>query len=401
MPNVTLAPDVYCVGVNDPGLTVFDIVIPTEHGTTYNSYLVKGKEKTALIDCVKRPFVGEFFRRIEEILPVEKIDYVVVNHSEPDHAGGIVDLLQRHPNVQVYFSRPAKSFIDNLVNGEYKFKIVGDNEELPLGGKTLRFMNVPFLHWPDTIFTYVVEDKILFPCDFLGSHYSSPHTFNDELDAPEKARGAFEFYYSTIMRPYKEPILKACERLKDLPISIIAPSHGPVLRKNPLEYVAWYKERADIMARVKEKKVPIVYVSAYGNTAAMAKKVAEGVAAGGLTPVLLNAVEVPVDRIVDELDESVGFLIGTPTLNSNLPHPILSLIGHLVVLNLRGKTASAFGSYGWSGEAIKMVADILTAMRIKVSPEPIKFKMTPSAQDLDTCFEFGKKFAEDLGGQVA
>lgn len=400
MPIVTLAPAVYAVGVNDPGLTVFDIVIPTEHGTTYNSYLVKGTEKTALIDCVKRPFVGEFFRKIEEILPLKKIDYLVVNHSEPDHAGGIVDLLERHPNVQVYFSRPAKSFVDNLVNGEYKFHVVNDDEELPLGGKTLRFINAPFLHWPDTIFTYLVEDKILFPCDFLGSHYSSPHTFNDELDAPEKARGAFEFYYSTIMRPYKEPVLKACERLKDLPISMIAPSHGPVLRKNPLEYVAWYRERADIMARVKEKKVPIVYVSAYGNTAAMAKKVAEGVAAAGLTPVLMNAVEVPTDKIVDELDESVGFLIGTPTLNSNLPHPILSLIGHLVVLNLRGKTASAFGSYGWSGEAIKMVQDILTAMRIKVSPEPIKFKMTPSAQDLDTCFEFGKKFAVDLGGRA-
>jgi flavorubredoxin len=401
MPIVTLAPDVYYVGVNDPGLTVFDIVIPTEYGTTYNSYLVKGKEKTALIDCVKRPFAGEFFGKIGEILPVEKIDYVVVNHSEPDHAGAIVDLLKRHPNIEVYLSRPAKAFIDNLVNAEYKFHVVNDNEELSLGGKTLRFINAPFLHWPDTIFTYVVEDKILFPCDFVGSHYSSPHIFNDELDAPEKARSAFEFYYSTIMRPYKEHILKACERIKDLPISMIAPSHGPVLRKNPLAYVAWYKDRADIMARVKEKKVPIVYVSAYGNTAMMAKKVAEGVAAGGLTPVLLNAVEVPTDKIVDELDESVGFLIGTPTLNSNLPHPILSLIGHLVVLNLRGKTASAFGSYGWSGEAMKMVQDILTAMRIKVSPEPIKFKMTPSGQELDACFEFGKKFAEGVGGKAA
>jgi flavorubredoxin len=401
MPIVTLAPDVYYVGVNDPGLTVFDIVIPTEYGTTYNSYLVKGKEKTALIDCVKRPFAGEFFSKIGEILPVEKIDYVVVNHSEPDHAGAIVDLLKRHPNIEVYLSRPAKAFIDNLVNAEYKFHVVNDNEELSLGGKTLRFINAPFLHWPDTIFTYVVEDKILFPCDFVGSHYSSPHIFNDELDAPEKARSAFEFYYSTIMRPYKEHILKACERIKDLPISMIAPSHGPVLRKNPLAYVAWYKDRADIMARVKEKKVPIVYVSAYGNTAMMAKKVAEGVAAGGLTPVLLNAVEVPTGKIVDELDESVGFLIGTPTLNSNLPHPILSLIGHLVVLNLRGKTASAFGSYGWSGEAMKMVQDILTAMRIKVSPEPIKFKMTPSVQELDACFDFGKKFAMDLGGKAA
>lgn len=397
----TLAKDVYHVGVNDPGLTVFDIVIPTEYGTTYNSYLVKGTRKTALIDCVKRPFVGEFFRNIEEILPVGKIDYVVINHSEPDHAGGIVDLLKRHPDVTVFLSKPAKSFVDNLVNGEYKFHIVSDNEELDLGGKTLRFMSVPFLHWPDTIFTYVVEDKILFPCDFLGSHYSSPHVFNDEIPEPERQRKAFEFYYGTIMRPYKEHILNACERLKGLPLTLIAPSHGPVLRKNPLEYLAWYRERADLKARVKERKVPIVYVSAYGNTAMMAKKVAEGVAAGGLTPVLLNAVDVPIEKIVDELDESVGFLIGTPTLNSNLPHPILSMIGHLVVLNLRGKTASAFGSYGWSGEAMKMVQDILTAMRIKVSPEPIKFRMTPSGQDLAACVEFGRKFAENVGGSAS
>src|SRR3990172_6671493 len=129
MATVALAKNVHWVGAKDPGLTVFDIVIPTGHGTAYNAYLVRGSEKTALIDCVKRPFAGELFRNIEEILPVEKIDYVVVNHSEPDHAGGIVDLLQRHPNVEVYLSRPAKSFVDNLVNAEYKFHIVGDNEE--------------------------------------------------------------------------------------------------------------------------------------------------------------------------------------------------------------------------------------------------------------------------------
>jgi flavorubredoxin len=402
MPNVTLAPDVYCVGVNDPGLTVFDIVIPTEYGTTYNSYLVKGKEKTALIDCVKRPFVGEFFRRIEAILPVEKIDYVVINHSEPDHAGGIVDLLKRHPGIEVYLSRSAKSFVDNLVNGEYKFHIVNDNEELSLGGKTLRFISQPFLHWPDTMFTYAVEDKILFPCDFLGCHYSTTKVYDDEVEKPEDLKKAFEYYYSMIFRPFKEPVISACNRLKDLPISMIAPSHGPVLRKGWREAMEWYRDRAaSVLEKKKEKKVAIVYVSAYGNTAMMAKKVAEGVAAGGLKPVLLNGGDVSMHTILDELDESVGFLIGTPTLNSNLPHPILSMIGYLVVLNVRGLTASAFGSFGWSGEATKMVADILTAMRIKVFPDPIKFKMTPSEADLVTCFEFGKKYAENLGGKAA
>src|SRR5512140_1845766 len=232
---VTLAPDVYCVGVKDPGLTIFDIVIPTEHGTTYNSYLVKGTEKTALIDCVKRPFAAELLRNIEEILPVSKLDYVIVNHSEPDHAGALVELLERNPSVTVLLSRVAKTFVDNLVNAGFPLRIVGDNDPLPLGGKTLRFINAPFLHWPDTILTYLEEEKILFPCDFLGAHYSSPHTFNDELHEPAKARKAFEFYYATIMRPYKEHIIKACEKLKDVPFEMIAPSQGPVLGKDPRE----------------------------------------------------------------------------------------------------------------------------------------------------------------------
>jgi flavorubredoxin len=168
METVSLAKNVHWVGAKDPGLTVFDIVIPTEFGTTYNAYLVRGTEKTALIDCVKREFTEDLFRNISRVLPVEKLDYVVINHSEPDHAGGIVELLKRNPKVTVYLSRSAKSFVDHLVNAEYPHRIVKDNEELPLGGKTLRFLNTPFLHWPDTILTYLVEDKILFPCDFLG-----------------------------------------------------------------------------------------------------------------------------------------------------------------------------------------------------------------------------------------
>jgi flavorubredoxin len=305
-----------------------------------------------------------------------------------------VDLLERHPKVMVLLSRSAKTFVDNLVNAGFPYRIVNDGEELPLGGKTLRFINAPFLHWPDTILTYLVEDRILFPCDFLGAHFSSPEFYNDELPRPEIARKAFEFYYSTIMRPYKEHVLKACERLSSCPVAMIAPSHGPILRKDPQSYIAWYEERASILSRVREKKVAIVYASAYGNTAAMAGKVAEGVRAGGLTPVLMNAVEVPMDKIVDEFEVAAGFLIGTPTLNSNVPQPILQLIANLVVLNVKGKPASVFGSYGWSGEAIKTVQDILTSMRLKVTPEPIRVRMSPSDADLAACVEFGRKFAE-------
>ena len=144
----------------------------------------------------------------------------------------------------VLLSRAAKTFVDNLVNAGFQSRILNDKDELPLGGKTLKFINAPFLHWPDTILTYLVEDRILFPCDFLGAHFSSPEFYADELAEPEKAREAFEFYYGTIMRPYKEHVLKACQRLKSLPISMIAPSHGPILRKDPRSYIEWYEERS-------------------------------------------------------------------------------------------------------------------------------------------------------------
>ncbi|MEW6720240.1 MAG: FprA family A-type flavoprotein [Thermodesulfobacteriota bacterium] len=398
----TIAKDIYYVGVNDPGLTVFDIVIPTECGTTYNSYLVKGTEKTALIDCVKLGFTEGWLKSIGEIVAVEKVDYLVIQHSEPDHSGGIVEFLKRNPNVKVFLTRPAKGFIDNIVNGPYDAHTVADNEEISLGGKTLRFMVQPFLHWPDTMFTYAVEDKVLFTCDFLGRHYATEKLFDDEIENLEKLHGAMVVYNSMIFRPFKEPILSACDRIKDLPIAMVATSHGPVLRKSWRQVMEYYRERAAApLEKRKEKKVAIIYVTAYGNTAMMAKKVAEGVAAAGCKPVLLNGAEVTIHRILDELDESVGFLIGTPTLNSNLPEPIYSMIGYLVVLNVKGLTSSTFGSYGWSGEATKIVADIMAAMKIKVFPEPIRFKMTPTEADLQTCFEFGKKYAEAVGGGVA
>jgi NADH oxidase (H2O-forming) len=393
MAPVKLADDVYAVGVKDPGLAVFDIVIPTEFGTTYNAYLVRGSEKSALIDCVKRPFAAELFANVAEILPVESLDYVVINHSEPDHAGALADLLERHPRVTVLLSRPAKTFVDNLVNAGYTFRIVGDGEEVSLGGKTLRFLVTPFLHWPDTILTYLVEDAILFPCDFLGAHYASPEFFNDELAEPEEARKAFAFYYGTIMRPYREHVLRACERLKGLPLRMIAPSHGPILRKDPLSYLSWYAERAAAAERDGEKRVAIVYASAYGNTAAMAARVAEGVRAAGAVPVLMDSVETPMERIVDEVERASGLLIGTSTLNANVPMPILQFIAGLVVLNVRGKPASAFGSYGWSGEAIATIRDILASMRMKVAPEPVKVRMAPSEGDLRACEDFGRAFA--------
>ncbi|RMG60020.1 MAG: FprA family A-type flavoprotein [Deltaproteobacteria bacterium] len=396
---VQIRDGVYWVGVRDPELAVFDIVIPTEFGTTYNSYLVKGAEKTALIDCVKHPFYGEWFEKIKEVVDPASVDIVVVNHSEPDHSGAIVELLKVNPDVKVYLSKAAKGFVDNIVNGPYNVEVISDGQEVDLGGRKLKFIVAPFLHWPDTIFTYDEESRVLFPCDFLGAHYCTEKVFNDELGEKEREDSvrAFRYYYNTIMRPYKEYILQALEKIKDLPIDVVAPSHGPVLRDDVSSYIEWYRERASIMERKGERKrVAVIYASAYGNTAAMAKKVAEGLEKEGINVRLINTVDVPMNEIIDEIELADGIIFGTSTLNATVPKPILNIISNMVVLNVRGKYFSVFGSYGWSGEAIKMVQDILLTMRLKLVGEPVRVRLAPSEDDLKKCVELGEEFARKV-----
>lgn len=401
MSSIEITDSVFWVGAKDPELAVFDIVIPTEYGTTYNSYLLRGENESGVIDCVSHPFHGEWLEKISERIPPEKLDFVVINHSEPDHSGAIVELLKVNPQVKVYLSKAAKGFVDNIVNDEYNVRVVEDGEELDLGGKKLSFVLAPYLHWPDTIFTYDETDGILFPCDCFGAHYSTEKLFNDELEGDEKksAQLAFRYYYSTIMRPYKDYILKAYDKIKDKKIEIIAPSHGPVLREAPWDYVEWYRERASIMERKGDRKrVVVVYASAHGNTAAMAKKVAEGAQGAGALVRLMNTVDVPMSEIIDEIEIADAVVFGTSTLNATVPKPILNIVSNMVVLTVRGMYFSVFGSYGWSGEAIKMVQDILSTMRMKLAAEPVRVRMTPSEEELRRCVMLGEDVANKVLG---
>ena len=239
---VKIKENVHWVGALDPQLIVFDIVIPTEHGTTYNSYLVIGSEKIALIDTVKVEFTDEYIKTIGTIVDPKQIDYIVINHTEPDHSGALPAIIDFVPNITPVFSRTAKSFVTNILHREFNSIIVGDNDTLDLGGKTLQFVSAPFLHWPDSMFTYLQEDKILFTCDAFGAHYCSKERFSDEVAAPEAVFSAFEFYYKCILRPFKDHIEKALTKIKDFDLEIIAPSHGPILRGNQLKYLESYKK---------------------------------------------------------------------------------------------------------------------------------------------------------------
>jgi flavorubredoxin len=395
MTAIKIKENIYWVGIRDPHLEIFDIVIPTKEGTTYNSYLVIGEKKKALIEANKALFTDKYIKRIEEVCPISEIDYIILNHTEPDHSGTLPAIIDINPNIEVIFSKTAKSFVNNIVNKEYNGRAVGDNDTIDLGGKTLKFFHTPFLHWPDTMFTYLVEEKILFPCDFLGAHFCPGEgIFNDEIPKKENAIAAFKFYYKTIMRPYKEHILNAFKKLEGTEIDMICPSHGPILRENLDFYINFYKEQANRYYQYNlNKQITIAYASAYGNTKLLAERIKDGVEETGVIAKLFDTADTNISDIIDEIEISHGLLIGTATINAKAPKPIFNLFAELVALNVSNRKAGAFGSFGWSGEGIKMSEDILKTMRMKLPLESFKVQMTPSKKDLEDAYEWGREFA--------
>ena len=268
--------DIYYTGVLDKELEVFDIIMETEFGTTYNSYLIKD-EKTVLIDTVKSTFKDLFFEKIEQVTPIEDIDYIVVHHTEPDHASSLSYILDRNPDAVVYCTTAAKNYLTSQLNRDFKFKTIKDGEVLNIGKRNLRFITAPMLHWADTMFTYVEEDKVLFTCDAFGCHYGD---FDAECVANnEDYIKASKVYYDCIVKPFAQYVLDGVDKVVGLGIDFdtILTSHGPILSKEPMEqvkrYVQWSQEAVDA---TNKDKVSIFYLSAYGNTKKMAEKIAEG-----------------------------------------------------------------------------------------------------------------------------
>lgn len=394
MAAIQIKENIHWVGILDPELEVFDVVIPTEHGTTYNSYLVRGTEKTALIEANKLLFKDTYVKTIEEIMPITEIDYIILNHTEPDHSGCLPVLLDINPNLEVIYSKTAKSFVENIVNRPFKGRAVGDGDTIDLGGKTLTFYHTPFLHWPDTMFTYLVEDKILFPCDFLGAHYCGASLFNDELTDKEEAFDAFKFYFSMIMRPYKEHIQNAFKKIGNIEIDMVCPSHGPVLRSEISRYIDWYKEQmVHYHTNNPYKQITIVYATAYGNTKLLADQIQKAIEENGIVVKTFDAATTDVMEIIDEIELSHGVLVGTATLNAKMPKPIANIFSYFVVLNVVNRKGGAFGSFGWSGEGVKIAEDIMKTMRMKLPLESFKVRMTPSEDDLKKAYEWGREFA--------
>ncbi len=395
---------VYWVGALDPGLRTFDIILSTANGTTYNAYLVEGSDGYAVIDTVKEEYADEFFGRLESVTDYSKIKYIVLNHLEPDHTGALPELIERAPHARVYISQRAQSMLKALLKDgrdKLNYTPVKTNDTLSLGNITLRFLNTPFLHWPDTQCTYLVEREILFSGDVFGCHFCDPRLFNDKVG---DFRFSFDYYYAHIMRPFKQWVLEALDLIEPLSLKMITPTHGPILRDRPRRYVAHYRELATSSLSGElgenEKSLIIFYMSSYGNTARMAEAIYDGMhEVDGVRVSLYDLQGGETEPFVDLIEEADALMFGSPTINGDAVKPVWDLLSSLVVVNLKGKLGAAFGSYGWSGEAVGMIEDRMRGLKMRVPTTGIRVKLIPTEEELDECRAFGREIAGFLVGK--
>lgn len=388
---------IYYVGVQDYDLRVFDIIMRSEYGTSYNSYLVRGSEKTALFETCKLDFWDEYIANIKEVCDPSEIDYIVVNHTEPDHAGCTERLLELAPNAQVVGSSTALSFLKDIVNHPVRGLAVTEEDTLDLGGLTLKFLSVPFLHWPDSMYTYIPELGALFTCDSFGCHYADKRIFNDLIDGD--FIDAYHYYFTHIMGPFKRPfMLNALDKIQNLDIRFVGNGHGPVLRSNIQKYFDMYRTWCEPVEHT-EKTAAIAYVSAYGYTKSLAEAIAKGIEAEGIKVQVFDLVTADMNAAKHAVSQADGFLLGSPTLLSDALPPIYEMLLGINPVIHKGRFAGAFGSYGWSGEAVPNLMTRMQQLKLSLPLEGMKIRFKPTQDDLDNAVEYGKKFAQAILGK--
>lgn len=401
MAAIKIKDGIYSVGVLNPNMRIFDVIMRTEFGTSYNAYLITG-EKNVLIDTVHTQFFDEYLENIRSVVDPAKIDYIIMNHNEPDHSGSLAKLLEVAPQIKVFASAAGKIYLGPITNrANLNVTAVKDGEIMDIGGgKTLKFINAPFLHWPDSIFTWMPSEKIVFTCDFLGCHYCEPRMFDNIVSYPKCFDSAFKVYFDAIFGPFKPYVQKGLAKLNELDAEYVCTSHGPILTKDGFLKTA--KARYDQWSRTTShavKQVPIFYCSAYGNTGKLAEKIAEGIRS-----VLKDAKvdvydinECDISELKAKMNDSDAFLLGSPTINKDAVPPVWAMACGIDAINCKGKPVSAFGSYGWSGEAVPGLVERLKALKMNVFEEGFRCRFVPSEAELSGAFEFGARFASQIG----
>lgn len=367
----------------------------THKGSSYNSYLIKD-EKIVLIDTVWEPFTKEFISNLKKEVDLQKIDYIVINHSEVDHSGALVELMREIPNTPIYCTKSGARILKGHYHENWNFVEVKTGDTLDLGKNKLTFIEAPMLHWPDTMFTYLSGENILFSNDGFGQHYASEFMYNDKVDQAELYQEALK-YYSNILTPFSRQVIKKIEEILsfNLPVDMICPSHGVIWRDNPIQIVNKYLEWAN---DYQENQVTIIYDSMWNATRRMAECIAEGITSNNknVAVKVISSAKSDKNDIILETFKSKMILIGSSTINNGILSSTASILEIIKGLKLKNKNGAAFGSYGWSGEGVKLITEEMKKAGINTINEGIRELWNPDEDALNRCREFGKTIAEVL-----
>ena len=341
MSAMELRKGVWSVGVLNPSLRVFDIVMESKYGTSYNAYLLTG-EKNVLIETVHTDYFEEYVENIEQVLPLERVDYLIMNHNEPDHSGSVSKLLERCPGLKIFCTAAGKKYLEDITNRTFPVQVVKAGDTLDLGGKTLEFIPAPMLHWADSMFTWDPADKVVFTCDFLGAHFCEPTMLDSRVHAREAYAKERHFYYQCIFGPFA-PYVQAGLGKLPAEAEMACTSHGPVLTETLEECKALYRQWSTPVPR-EGKTAAIIYASAYGCTRALAQAAAEALEEMGIHTVQHDVTMESLDACAAIANEADVVLVGSATINRDAPKAVWDVLGSIDAINTKGRAAGAFGA---------------------------------------------------------
>lgn len=391
---IEIKQNIYWVGIKDWELRTFHgEEYSTHRGSSYNSYLIKD-QKIVLVDTAWEPFKEEYVNNLDAAVGLKNINYIIANHSEVDHSGALDLLLSHIPDTPVYCTQNGAKMLKKHYHKDWNFQVVKTGDTLKTGQYELLFIEAPMLHWPDSMFVYVKGAEVLMPNDAFGQHYATSQMFNDEVDECELFQEALK-YYANILTPFSKMVRQKIDQFKslNLPVDMIAPSHGIIWRKDPLQIVDKYYQWAN---DYQEDFVAIVYDTMWKGTKRMAQAIGDGLSREGVSFKLIHAGKRDHTDMMAEVFKAKAVLAGSSTINGGILTAMAAFLESVKGMKFKNKVGAAFGSYGWSGESVKILTKGLEDAGIQVIKEGIRFQYQPTEEELEQCIDFGRDFANKL-----
>ena len=394
--SVKLNENIYWVGVNDRETDIFEALWPLDKGISYNSYLIVD-EKTALVDTVKADYHDSYLAKIKDILGEKKLDYLIINHMEPDHSGDVKAIKEKYPDLKIVANKKTATFLEGFYNISEDLKIVNNGDSVDLGNRKLKFYLTPMVHWPETMMTYDSKDEVLFSGDAFGGFGAlNGGVFDDEIETDYYDDEIIR-YFSNIVGKYSRMVQKALDKLSDLSIEVIAPSHGPVWRENP-EYIVNFYDR--LSSHKTEDGVVVVYGSMYGNTKMMAERIARSITENGVENVVVyDASRTDNSYLISEIWKYKGVVIGSCAYNTKVFPPIESLLSALNNRQLKDRYLGIFGSYSWSGGGVSGIKDFADNNNLELIEPVVEAKHSPDNDEFADCDKLGEEIADQINNK--